>query len=145
MRDVVILPVKPKILTAKAKKQLSDAGVIVIECLHPEKIRLVRPSQELTGGDIAISAMRALVSGSGYGESKAFCNEILKAMELRHGTNIRQESSRADVPTKDPLPNSSEGGRGYDGDGCQREISQGQCETDALPSVRAVALGTQGQ
>jgi hypothetical protein len=63
--EPLLLPVRPGTLSAKDKKSLSDAGVIVIEHERPQELRLIKPHAELDSGDLFVAAMNALTSEAG--------------------------------------------------------------------------------
>jgi hypothetical protein len=65
MSEPLLLPVRPGTLSAKDKKALSNAGVIVIEHERPQELRLIKPHAELDSGDLFVAAMKALTSEGG--------------------------------------------------------------------------------
>lgn len=60
MSDPAILFVKPKAISAKDKKALQSAGVIVVEVENVNDVKLTRASPELAGSEILRVALRAI-------------------------------------------------------------------------------------
>ncbi|ULQ45835.1 hypothetical protein JN531_012065 [Flagellatimonas centrodinii] len=56
-----LLPVKPGTLSPQDRETLREAGVIVIEHEHPEELRLLRASTELSASEMLECAAKALL------------------------------------------------------------------------------------
>ena len=60
MSEPTILFVKPKAISARDKKALQGAGVIVVEVEDPQAVKLVRAGYELPNGGLLVAAMQAM-------------------------------------------------------------------------------------
>lgn len=79
MAESCILFVKPKAISAKDKKALHAAGVVVIEIEDPTAVKFIRAGAELSGGDLLLAAAKA-IPASDYAIS-AFGKAICAAIE----------------------------------------------------------------
>lgn len=83
MNDPAILFVKPKAITAKDKKALQGAGVIVVEVDDPQSVKLTRAHAEIEGSDLLMAAVEAIkVSGLASVKEK-FVELIFNALRAR--------------------------------------------------------------
>lgn len=80
MKEPIILPIKPGALSRADKKALSDAGVIVIEHINPEEIRLLRPIADLDSSELLRCAVHAINNSGSQYLAVDFKNEICKAI-----------------------------------------------------------------
>jgi hypothetical protein len=82
MTDPVILFVKPKAISAKDKKALQAAGVIVVEVDDVANVKLVRAHAELTGGGLLIAAAKA-IQGYSSGVQADFGKAVCAAIQAQ--------------------------------------------------------------
>lgn len=75
MSDPVILFVKPKAISPRDKKMLSNAGIFVVEIEDPQSVKLTRASAELTGTEMLGIAAKAI------GQSTSAMDALGKAMQ----------------------------------------------------------------
>lgn len=80
MSEPSILFVKPKAISAKDKKALQGAGVVVVEIDNPASAKLVRAGAEVDGGAILKAAAHA-IANAGYtnGTAKELFGEAVCA------------------------------------------------------------------
>jgi len=86
--DATILPVRPGTLSAKDKRALSAAGVVVVEHENPAEVRLLRPAADLDSSAMLLCAMRALskLEGASAKEQRElFSRLVLAELEAKHG------------------------------------------------------------
>jgi len=82
MAEPSILFVKPKAISFKDKRTLSQAGVIVIEIENPADAKFVRAGTELSGGALLQAAAEAIASTTGYNSPReAFGKAVCAAIE----------------------------------------------------------------
>lgn len=79
MSEPVILFVKPKAISARDKKALSNAGVIVVEVDDPSAVKLTRAAAEISSTQMLALAARAIRSSSPYFQAK-FANLVCDAL-----------------------------------------------------------------
>lgn len=83
MSDPAILFVKPKAISAKDKKALGAAGVIVVEVEDPSAVKFTRAAAELSSGDMLRIAAKT-IRENGLGSTReAFARLICLALEER--------------------------------------------------------------
>lgn len=86
MGEPTVLFVKPQAISAKDKKALATAGVIVVEIDDPTAVKLVRPQAtppELEHGDLLFAAMTT-ISKSGDATKALFASTVAAAVIVRH-------------------------------------------------------------
>lgn len=86
MSEPLLLPVKPGSLSRADMRKLSAAGIIVVQHECPGDLRLIKPSLEISAGDILRCALKALVSSADYGAREqrfAFLKMLSESMESR--------------------------------------------------------------
>lgn len=60
MNDPTILFCKPKAILPADRKALEKQGIIVVEVLDPQSVRLVKPHAELDAGELLLAAIEAI-------------------------------------------------------------------------------------
>lgn len=85
MSDPTILIVPPQKLSAKDKRELVKAGVLVIEMDDPQQARLIRAHSELDSTDLLGAAAKAIGQSSSAETAfaKAVCALLSKASERK--------------------------------------------------------------
>lgn len=77
MSDPAILFVKPGAISAKDKKVLQTAGIIVVEVADVNDVKFVRAAAELSGSDLLLCAAKT-ISQSDY-SNREFGDVVAKA------------------------------------------------------------------
>lgn len=86
MADPTLLFVKPKSVSQKDKKSLSDIGVVVVEVDDPSSPKLVRPAVELASSDLLGWACGAILKHSCDSVRTTFGRLIAEELVRRVGT-----------------------------------------------------------
>lgn len=77
MNDPAILFVKPRAISAKDKKALQAAGVVVIEVENPGEIKFTRAHAELSGTEMLTAALKAIATNTYSNTSKQKFGELV--------------------------------------------------------------------
>lgn len=93
MSDPAVLFVKPKAISARDKKALQSAGIIVIEIDNPADAKFVRAGAELSGSELLTAAARAISTCEYPNAARRAFGEALCQMLL-----AKQSPLGADLP-----------------------------------------------
>ena len=74
-QEPAVLFVKPGAIKQSDKRQLSKAGIVVVEIDDPNAVKLVRAGYEVSRSDLLAAAAGALKSAS-YSTQQAFCEAV---------------------------------------------------------------------
>lgn len=80
MSDPAILFVKPKAISARDKKMLAGAGVLIVEIDDPQSAKFVRPSADISGSDMLALACKVIHSQSSSAARENFAKLICQAV-----------------------------------------------------------------
>lgn len=90
MSDPVILIVPPQGLTARDKRELHKAGVIVIEMENPQEARLIRAHAEVSSTDLLGAAAKAISTDPNSGSRQTFAKAVCALLENAAVSNKRK-------------------------------------------------------
>jgi len=79
-KEVSILAVKPNSISSEDKKILGDNGIIVIETENPNDIKFMRPSHDISYGDLLQCALETISHDCQAPGKSYFANKIIKAV-----------------------------------------------------------------
>lgn len=72
----MVIVVPKGALTRQQKKELKLANYIIIDCIEPEKIKIINPEQPIETNDLMLSALSALKSDHPTSKQEKFVNEL---------------------------------------------------------------------
>lgn len=81
MNDPTILIVPPQNLSAKDKRDLAKAGVIVLEMEDPTQARLIRAHAELSSTDLLGAAAEAISKDANSASRQLFAKAVCGLLE----------------------------------------------------------------
>lgn len=85
MGEISIVAVRPKAISAKDKKTLATAGIVVIEMDEPETLRFLKPNAELDGNDLLLAALGAMKKHPSIIINEAFVRLMHEALTTHKG------------------------------------------------------------
>ena len=87
MGDPAILFVKPKAISARDKKALQSAGVIVVEIDNPQDAKFVRAGAELSGSALLLAATQAIETATFESVRAEFGRAVCAAVQAAQSEN----------------------------------------------------------
>lgn len=91
-----ILVLHPSVVTAKLRRDLSRAGIILVESEDPQSVRFLPPESALSGSQLLLAALRGLQSTASSAPRDTFAKEVLtmfeRDMEPKRGRGRRLRS-----------------------------------------------------